>query len=187
MTSVTKVKFQSVDLGAASSFSGTLGVLVRPSGIDGTWLKELDEKAGGALSRLCGSQLFKSLSKCDSVVLAFPSGIGAESIIVVKLPANANDHDARRAGAAFASKLGTSDMLLLLAEHSKADSILQGLALRAYEFSNHKTKKKKSKRPKGRVCAMVANPDEVEKKFAPLLAAVEGVFLTRDLVSEPSN
>ena len=187
MTAITKIRFQPVDLGAALDFSGNIGVLVRPGGIDGTWLTELDGKVGGALSRLCRSRKFKSLNKCDSVEIAFPSGIAAESLIVVKLQANANEIDTRKAGASFGSKLGSSDMLLLLDGHSRAETVLQGLALRAYEFTDHKTKKKKNKFPKGRVTAMVAKPDEVNRKFAPLRAAVEGVFLTRDLVSEPSN
>ena len=92
-----------------------------------------------------------------------------------------------KAGASLGSKLGPKGMLALLDGHSKAEFVLQGLALLAYKFSDHKSKKKDGKHRTGSVLAMAANPEDVEKKFLPLHAVSKGVFLTRDLVSEPSN
>ena len=75
-------------------------------------------------------------------------------------------------------------MLALAGNIGRAAEIAFGLALRTYGFIDHKTEEVK---PKGDVTFMVAKPDEVAASAAPLLAVCEGVFFTRDLVTEPAN
>ena len=187
MTAVAKVEFQAWNLAEASGFEGKIGVIVPPSGIKEQALSELDGKVGNSLSRLCGSREFKQLEKCRSIALAYPSGAAAESIVAVKLPDGANSYDSMKAGAALGSALGPGGMVVLLGGHAKAEYILHGLTLRAYEFDDHKTSRKSLRRPKRSIVAMVADSDAIELKFLPLRAAAVGVFLARDLVSEPSN
>ena len=187
MTAVAGVSFSSVDLDTAFKFDGSIGLLVPPNGIKRSILSRIDKKIGGSLSRLCRSREFKSFDNFDSIVLPFPSGIAAESLIVVKCPVKADDRGSRKAGAAFGSRLGGKGMLAMLDGHSKAEFVLEGIALRAYEFSEHKTRLNSSGTKKGEILAMVAKPAETERKYFPLHATAEGVFLTRDLVSEPSN
>jgi leucyl aminopeptidase len=74
---------------------------------------------------------------------------------------------------------------LVLAEgHARAADIAFGLAMRAYDFDNHKTGEKTAPGP---VTLMAASPEAVAKAAAPMAAVAEGVFFTRDLVNEPAN
>jgi len=66
----------------------------------------------------------------------------------------------------------------------RAADLSFGLALRAYDFTDHKTADTSAQ---GAVTVMVSKPDEVATEAAPMAALAEGVFFTRDLTNEPSN
>jgi leucyl aminopeptidase len=68
--------------------------------------------------------------------------------------------------------------------HPQAAELSFGLALRAYDFSAHKSGEKKHLGPVSLACA---RPEAVAAAAAPLAALSEGVFFTRDLVNEPAN
>ncbi|NBR91112.1 MAG: leucyl aminopeptidase, partial [Rhodobacteraceae bacterium] len=92
---------------------------------------------------------------------------------------------ARKAGAALAKAKGRATLLIAAGPMVRADELAAALALRAYEFNDHK-----SERPEGTpgaVTLMVTKPEAVSEALAPRLAVVDGVFWTRDLVSEPAN
>jgi len=59
-----------------------------------------------------------------------------------------------------------------------------GLSLRVYAFVDHKSDDAKSE---GAVTIMATNPVAAREAAADMAALAEGVFFTRDLVSEPSN
>jgi leucyl aminopeptidase len=56
--------------------------------------------------------------------------------------------------------------------------------MRDYRFIDHKTDAVLND---GAVTVMCTNPKIAEAAYAPLLAVIEGTFLTRDLVNEPAN
>jgi len=66
----------------------------------------------------------------------------------------------------------------------RADEVANGVILRSYAFSDHKTKKPDPLEP---ASFMVNDPAEVEAAFATHQAIAEGVFFTRDLTNEPAN
>jgi leucyl aminopeptidase len=68
--------------------------------------------------------------------------------------------------------------------HAQAAEIAFGAAMRAYDFTAHKTGDRKEP---GHIVFMVANPEAVAAAAAPGAAVAEGVFFTRDLVNEPAN
>ena len=68
--------------------------------------------------------------------------------------------------------------------HPRAAEVSFGLALRAYSFDIYRTGETKSP---GAVSFMVAQPEAVAAEAGPMAALAEGVFFTRDLVSEPAN
>jgi leucyl aminopeptidase len=75
---------------------------------------------------------------------------------------------------------------VLAGGHARAAEIAFGLALRAYRFTAHLTGKDDTE-PMGPVTFMVSKVEQVAGKAEPLAAVAEGVFFTRDLVSDPAN
>ncbi|MEO5337064.1 MAG: leucyl aminopeptidase [Magnetospirillum sp. WYHS-4] len=75
-----------------------------------------------------------------------------------------------------------------LSPAAMAAEMALGLRLRSYSFDKYFTKRKKDDMPTLRtVKFLVADPEEARRLFAPLDKVADGVFLTRDLVSEPAN
>ena len=63
-----------------------------------------------------------------------------------------------------------------------------GAALRAYRFDRYRTKEKAEDKPKlAGLTILVDDAPKAKAAYAPLQAVAEGVFLSRDLVSEPPN
>ncbi|MDJ0894888.1 MAG: leucyl aminopeptidase [Alphaproteobacteria bacterium] len=69
-----------------------------------------------------------------------------------------------------------------------AARIAYGARLRSYRFDKYRTKEPKEKKPSlRRLSVAVPGAAQARKLFAPLDKIAEGVFFTRDLVSEPAN
>jgi len=63
-----------------------------------------------------------------------------------------------------------------------------GALLRSYRFDKYRTTEKAEAKPSlSKVTVMVANPGAARRAFEDLESIAEGVFLTRNLVSEPAN
>ncbi len=63
-----------------------------------------------------------------------------------------------------------------------------GALLRAYRFDRYRTKEKAEKKPSLKALAVLtADPAAAKRLYGPLEKIAGGVFLTRDLVSEPAN
>jgi leucyl aminopeptidase len=63
-----------------------------------------------------------------------------------------------------------------------------GAVLRHYRFDRYRTTEKAQDKPKlGKLTLATAEATAAKAAFAPMKAVAEGVFLTRDLVSEPAN
>ncbi|MCV6597681.1 MAG: leucyl aminopeptidase, partial [Mangrovicoccus sp.] len=114
----------------------------------------------------------------------FPTGMEADAVQVIKLPRKPSSADARKAGVAMGKAKDSKELLVLAGNLTRADELALGLSLRAYEFSDHKTKEP---RPEGAVCFMVSKPEETAQAAADNDALTDGVFFCRDLVSEPAN
>jgi leucyl aminopeptidase len=69
-----------------------------------------------------------------------------------------------------------------------AARIGSGAKLRSYRFDKYRTKEKEEDKPKAeRIAIATSDPAQAKAAFAPLAAIAEGIFLARDLVSEPPN
>ena len=120
-------------------------------------------------------------------VLAYPAGLVAEAVQVVKLPKRPSVAEARLAGAAIAGFNGTVPLTVLAGAQARVPEVALGLALRSYEFTEYRTPEKDAKTPNRAVTIQVRDPEAAAAAFAPLAALAAGVFFTRDLVSEPAN
>ena len=72
-----------------------------------------------------------------------------------------------------------------LSDHEIIAEFFYGYNLKSYSFEKYKSKKKSDNSTKIDVC--MNNSEKVKKEFQTFLSIKEGVFLARDLVSEPPN
>lgn len=188
MTSPAEIQFQPQDAVEVQNFPGRV-VIFAFTDTDGNGglpalARRLDRPMRGALKRFLASEAFRALKPGEAAELAWPAGLAAEAVQVVRLGPRAPVAEARKAGASIAKARGSAPLLVLAGAHPRAAEIAEGLALRDYDFVAHKTAEPK---PRSAVTFLVAHPETVAAAAAPMAAVVEGVFFTRDLVNEPSN
>ncbi|MCE0504596.1 leucyl aminopeptidase [Roseivivax sp. GX 12232] len=183
MTDLRAITVTATDLEALKEAEGRVAVCVTPEGKLSPGARRLNRLSKGALARAVESAGFEKAKTGDVMSLAWPAGMAAEAIDVVKLPRRPSVAEARKAGAALA-KVSTKPALVLAESLTRPEDLAAGLALRAYGFTDHKTEKGEAP---GAVTLMVSKPDEVGPRVETALAVAEGVVFTRDLVSEPAN
>ena len=184
MPAPIEIHFHATDSEALLSETGRITVLVSPKGKMSAPVERLDKAAHGALSRALDSAAWSKLKIGEAMDLAWPAGLKAEAVQLVKLPAKAGVADARKAGAAIAKGLGVGGALVVAGAHPQAAEVSFGLALRAYEFSIYHTGEKAVK---GAVRFFADKPEKLAAEAAPMAAVAEGVLFTRDLINEPAN
>jgi leucyl aminopeptidase len=153
--------------------------------------KLVDEAAGGAIARGLEAAKFKA-RKGQSATLWAP-GAGLSKVVAVGLgkAADLAAAGAEAAGGAIAGAVAQEREAVVAADGlapALAASLAMGVLLRAYRFDRYRTTEKEEDKPKlERVALAVADTARAKAAFAPMQAVAEGVFLTRDLVSEPPN
>jgi leucyl aminopeptidase len=160
---------------------------------------ELDKKTGGAIAAAIKAAKSFDGKCCQSLVLSGIKNSGADQIIVLgteakdkeKLcPMKIEESGATLVKALKAAKLEEAAVLtdapdgIDVAEF--AAHLAYGAVLQDYTFGIYKKKKDAPKKLKA-LDIVLANAAEAKKLFAPLEKIAAGVFLTRDLVSEPPN
>ena len=178
------VQFDAADLGAAVRAEGRVSLILPQDGKLLGMAGKIDKATDGAVFRALASAAWGKLKAGESLDLAFPAGMKAEALQLVKLPAKAGVTEARKAGAGIARALGAGGVTVLAGNHARAADVSFGLTLRAYEFAVYKTGEKVEK---GAVRFQVDKPEKVAAEAAPMAAVAEGVLFTRDLVNEPAN
>jgi leucyl aminopeptidase len=186
MTQPVAIEFKPLDLDALAGFKGRIVVFVTGEGQLDQAARRVNRLSRDAIARLAESKAFAKLKDGEAAELAYPAGMAAETVQVVRLGRRSTLEEARRAGAAIGRAHGPAPLLVLAGGHARAAEIAFGLALRAYRFTAHLTGKDDTE-PLGPVTFMVSKAEEVARKAEPLAALAEGVFFTRDLVSEPAN
>jgi leucyl aminopeptidase len=159
----------------------------------------LDKKLQGALKRSAKAADFSGKRGSSFTVLA-PAGSRLARVICVGL-GKPGDMDADRVteigGDVLASIKGVGDIASVhsdvparcnMSSEEMSAALAYGMQLRSYVFEKYKGDEKKSKKlpPK----TVTVHGDAVaaaRKTFATLSKVADGVFFTRDLVSEPAN
>jgi leucyl aminopeptidase len=184
MSHPVEIKFQTPDLDALAQTPGRIALLIDGEKLSGPAARKLNGLTKGAVARALLSEAVGRLKPGEAIDLAFPTGLACEALQLIKLPRKCSQSDARRAGATVAKSLGAGGVVLIAESHPQAAEISFGLALRAYDFSPHKSVQPKAP---GAVVIAVTNPEGVAAEASPMAAVAEGVFFTRDLVNEPAN
>ncbi|MCW9033633.1 MAG: leucyl aminopeptidase [Rhodospirillales bacterium] len=159
----------------------------------------LDEKTDGALSRAMKVGKFKG-KYGQMVSLYAPQGSGLDRIFIVGTGKAEDLTDLKiedLGGKIYGSamKAGTSVSILHdhivdgpLSDDACGAHMAFGLKLRSYRFDKYRTKEKAEAKPSLKnVRILCQGYTAARKQFETLDKVAEGVFLTRNLVSEPAN
>lgn len=165
---------------------GRIAIFAEPEGRLQDGARGLPRAVRQVLGRLLASSGWTKLKPGEAMHLAFPAGLAAEGLIVVKLPRRPSRKEARAAGAAIAKLRGEGPLTVAAGSLPLAEEMALGLILRAYDFAEHRTAP--SPRPAaGPVTILCRDPEGVAARLDGLSPLAEGVFLARDLVNEPAN
>jgi leucyl aminopeptidase len=171
--------------------SGALALLIgegeMPSGV---W-QQLDEATSGAIARALAAAEFKGARGKTCMILA--PGAGLPRVLAVGLgkPAELTGRVLNEAGGSIAAALSREPAVTVATgslQPAEAAEVAFGAVLRAYRFDRYRTKEKAEDKPKlSKLTVLTAEPSRARGPWESLEAIAEGVFLTRDLVSEPPN
>ena len=189
MTSPVEIAYVAAADAPVTEAAGSVVVFVRPDGSLGPAAAAADAAAGGAVARLVAGKGFRNKAG-DVGVIAYPAGLKADRLVVAAL--GEDPAEARKAGAAAAAKLAAGAAAIYGDGSAEAQAqIAYGAALRLYDFDVYKTASGEDEAENGKGPRRIAfasdAPEAVARLTAPLAAAAEGVFFTRDLVNEPAN
>jgi leucyl aminopeptidase len=171
--------------------SGALVLLMgegeQPSGL---W-QQLDEATGGAIARALQAAEFKGAKGKTCTVLA--PGAGLSRVVAVGLgkPAELTAHVLNEAGGHAAGTVlreTTAAIATGMLQPAQAAEVALGAVLRTYRFDKYRTKEKPEDKPKLAKMTLLTNePPRAKSAWDPLLGVAKGIFISRDLVSEPPN
>lgn len=184
MTELREIRIEAVDLEALPGAGGRIAVFVTPDGKLSVGARRLNRLTKGAVARAVESGRWEKMKAGDVMTLAFPVGLEAQAVDLVRLDRRPSVADARKAGAALARAAGSAALLVLCESLTRVGEVGLGLALRGYAFSDHKSDKAEMPAPAVLACA---KPEDAAAELSPLIAVAEGVAFTRDLVNEPAN
>jgi leucyl aminopeptidase len=184
MTSPVIPQFAEIDLDAIAGFQGRVVLTVGDEKKLNQAARRINRLTKGALGRLVLSEAFAKLKIGGAIDMAYPAGMAADAVQVVRLDRRAKAHEARKAGATIAKAKSGAALLVLCGNLKQVADLGLGLALRTYAFSDHKSEAAK---PEGDVTIMATAAKAAAETSGTLTALAEGVFFTRDLVSEPAN
>lgn len=196
-----KISFAQADLSKVADQKSTpLVITVAADGALGPVGVELDGQTGGALTRAIAAAAFKGKADETLTILA-PAGVAVPRVVLVGLgaPDKTTDLSFQSLGGAVAAALaraGAAEVSLIIDTHAglAVDAVTAaahtgyGALLRSYRFDKYKTKETKDQKPSlKKVVVQGADHADAKKLFGTLEKVADGVFLTRDVVSEPAN
>ncbi|WP_435312511.1 leucyl aminopeptidase [Primorskyibacter sedentarius] len=184
MTTPVTVSFHATELSAIADAQGRIAVVVPETGQLGQGARRVNRMTKGAVARAVAGEKFAKLKDGQVLSLAYPAGLSVESVDILRLPRRPDAALARKGGAALSRAAGGAEMLVLADTTKPSAEIAFGFSLRSYAFTDHKTAEDE---PRGALTVMGSDPEAAREAWQALSALSEGIFLTRDLVSEPAN
>ncbi len=186
MTDITTPSFVPLDIEQIAGAEGRVVVLSEAGDRLDKGARRVDRLTRGALKRLIASDAFAKLEPGDAIEMAWPTGMAAEAVQVVRIDRKMSADAARKVGGAIGAKaLGKAVLVLAGALRHTADIVL-GAMLAAYDFRAHKTGDEAAEDP-GSLTFAVSKPDALKARAGDFAAVAAGVFFARDLVNEPAN
>ena len=175
-------------------------VLAIPSGdkLSGS-ARELDRKVRGSLQAAIRTSGF-SAKPGDVLWVPTPARTSLERVLLIGLgePAKMDTLALERVGGQLYDALAPAPHRAVVLAAEDIDgcplpaaeigvAIAYGALLGSYRFDRHRTFTRDTKRRLRTLKVACATPASARRAFAPLAKVAEGVFLARDLISEPGN
>jgi leucyl aminopeptidase len=159
----------------------------------------LDKATRGVLTRAIASGRFKGRKDQIAEILA-PARVALSRIVMVGLGKleQLDESVAQALGGRVQAQLASSEREAAvmidelkgakLAPAALAANFAFGARLRSYRFDKYRTKQKPEEKPSlKKLHVLVDGAGKARKAYQPLDRIADGVFFTRDLVSEPAN
>ena len=190
MTTPPRIDFAPLDLDALAGVEGRVAVLLGEGGALDAAGRRVSEATGGALERFASHEGGGAKMKPGDVrELAFPSGLAARGVLVLRLDEGADVEAARKGGAALAKAMGSEDLTLAAEALPRPADVALGLSLRAYDYremkgpgSDDEDEEDDGSGEPGAVTFMTGG------EGAPATdGLVPAIYLVRDLVNAPAN
>lgn len=173
--------------------SGVLVAVLLNDQLD-AFLSDLDSKLNGQISGLISSKTL-DVDKGGVTSILCPAGLSVAKIHLVAAGSKVDSHlDFETLGGKIYSTLGkeqTESCCVYIPELKSADLtgiVASGLLLKSWSFPKYFTKKEKTDFCQIKsATVMTTQSGDAEKKFKELEQVAEGVFLARQVISEPPN
>ena len=162
--------------------------------------KDLDDTTGGALSRAIKASRFTG-KQSELLDVPAPPNLPNSRVLLVGLgkPAGLTAADLENLGGTVMQQLdrsGAKEAAFIVGDlgvkgpdaDERAAHYAFGALLRSYRFQKYRTKMKEDqKQALSKLTFLLEKPALARKLYKALEPIAEGVFLTRDMVSEPAN
>ncbi|PZW43127.1 leucyl aminopeptidase [Humitalea rosea] len=152
---------------------------------------EADAATGGAITRGIEASGFSGRKGQATTLFAPGAGIGRVLLLGLGKPDELTPEDAESAGGALWPGVASATEVLVAADTlppALAARMALGVVLRGWRFDKYRTTEKPEEKPKAEKVAIATSGVPAAKAaWKPLKAVAEGVFLSRELVSEPPN
>jgi len=180
--------------------SGVLALSVAEGNKLGDFAREVDGRCGGLITRALKKGSFKG-KQGQTLTLVAPADLPVQAILLVGLgkPQNWTETDPEKLGGGIVQAMNGSEDSHVhfaiegtdkarMAAGDIAARVGYGALLGSYRFDRYYTREDKHKTPKfDRLTVMTSDPGAAQAGYDILSKIADGVFLTRDLVSEPAN
>jgi len=171
--------------------SGALVLLVHEGEeASGLW-QQADEATGGAIDRAFDVAEFKGSKGKTCLILAPGAGLSRVLAIGLGKPEALTTTILQEAGGTAVAALARESAAAVAAgalSGEQAAEIAFGATLRAYRFDRYRTKEKAEDKPKlEKLTLLTSDAAKAKTAWDSASAVADGIFLTRDLVSEPPN
>lgn len=184
MANLPDFTFLDPDVDQVADLKGVVAIFVGEAGKLDVLARRVNRLTKGALVRYVEDDAFTKLKEGEAGTLAFPTGLAASALKVIRLDKRTRGTPARHAGAAIGGAMGKDGAVLLCPPGQKGlDDILLGVALKSYQFEQHKT----GDTSEIGTITVITGDAEAKARSATVRALASGVCFTRDLVNEPSN
>ena len=175
--------------------TGAVIVCVGDGGNLSATARQLDKATGGALSRAIKESRFSG-KKSQLLDVVAPGCVAYGRIVMAGVGKGLNEQDQLALGGrlyAHLNQMGVKAAQVALEATGRdlpeaAANVAHGAHLRSYRFDKYRTQEKADTKPTLRALAIrVKGAAAARRAYTPLEKIAEGVFFTRDLVSEPPN
>jgi len=157
--------------------------------------RELDKKTGGAVMRAIGAGRFEG-KKGQMLEIVAPAGTTLDRAVLAGIGKEFGELEQQALGGNSVGRLlasGSTAATVIVDTGAKdlvaaAANVALGARLASYRFDRYRTKEEKKDKPTLKsLVVCVAGAARARRAWGPMDKVADGVFFTRDLVSEPGN